>query len=338
MKPSASVLFALFAVFGTVIYLVHLVAVPAPRSAPEVNTVDLQGAVELQGASGRAPGASDAAGIPRFAMRPPIFDLGQGGASHGNAGQAGAAAATVVANITYHNGPVMTNGVNVYLIWYGNWTSNTATTIIPDFFNTLGGSPYWNINTGYYSGTTTKTYVKSTVTLMNQSSVAYPYGTALSDAQILQIVKNYVGTSAPDPNALYFVLTSADVTATSGFCTSYCGWHTHATVNGVDMKYSFVGNAARCIASCAAQSTGPNGNAGADGMISVLAHELEETATDPDLNAWYDSAGAENGDKCAWTFGTVSTAPNGAKYNVALGARKFLIQQNWKITQACGMS
>ena len=39
---------------------------------------------------------------------------------------------------------------------------------------------------------------------------------------------------------------------------------------------------------------------------------LEETATDPDLNAWYDRRGYENADKCAWTFGTtytVATAP-----------------------------
>jgi len=39
-------------------------------------------------------------------------------------------------------------------------------------------------------------------------------------------------------------------------------------------------------------------------MVSVMAHELEETISDPNLNAWYDSTGAENADKCAWTFGT----------------------------------
>ena len=39
-------------------------------------------------------------------------------------------------------------------------------------------------------------------------------------------------------------------------------------------------------------------------MVSVIAHELEEAATDPDLNAWYDNRGYENADKCAWTFGT----------------------------------
>ena len=63
-------------------------------------------------------------------------------------------------------------------------------------------------------------------------------------------------------------------------------------------------------------------------MASIIAHELEEAVTDPHLNAWYDSRGAENADKCAWTFGTTYTA-NGASANMKLGARDYLIQQNW---------
>jgi hypothetical protein len=67
-------------------------------------------------------------------------------------------------------------------------------------------------------------------------------------------------------------------------------------------------------------------------MASIIAHELQEAVTDPDLNAWYDRRGQENADKCAWTFGTESTAPNGSKYNVTFpnaSGRSFLIQQNW---------
>ena len=48
----------------------------------------------------------------------------------------------------------------------------------------------------------------------------------------------------------------------------------------------------------AAQTTSPNGNPGVDGMASVVAHELEETLSDPNANAWYDASGAENADKC----------------------------------------
>ena len=106
------------------------------------------------------------------------------------------------------------------------------------------------------------------------------------------------GRLPKDTNGVYFVLTSADVTASSGFCTQYCGWHTRGTISGSDIKYSFVGNPDRCPSACEAQTTGPNGNAGADGMASIIAHELEEATTDPDLNAWYDRRGQENADKC----------------------------------------
>ena len=64
-------------------------------------------------------------------------------------------------------------------------------------------------------------------------------------------------------------------------------------------------------------------------MASIIAHELEEAVTDPDLNAWYDSRGMENADKCAWTFGSVYLLPNGAYANVALGNLNYLIQRNW---------
>jgi len=147
------------------------------------------------------------------------------------------------------------------------------------------------------------------------------------------VVSKAIGSHALplDSNGVYFVLTSADVNETSGFCTQYCGWHTHGTITGTDIKFAFVGNPDRCPSACAAQDAGPNGNAGADGMASIVSHELEEAVTDPDLNAWYDRRGQENADKCAWTFGTTSTASigNGAIYNMTLGSRQFLIQQNW---------
>ena len=107
-----------------------------------------------------------------------------------------------------------------------------------------------------------------------------------------------------DSNAIYFVLTSKDVNASSGFCTQYCGWHTSGTSSKGKVRYSFVGNPDRCPSSCEEQTTSPNGNAGADGMASIIAHESEEAISDPDINAWYDSRGDENADKCAWTFGT----------------------------------
>jgi hypothetical protein len=247
------------------------------------------------------------------------------------------------ASITLHGGPVITATNNVYIIWYGSWASSTQS-ILVDFANSIGGSPYFNINQSYYNSA--NVHVPGTVTYMGATNDAYsqgPASTSLSDTQIQNIVQialnNHAFGTNPDPNGIYFVLTSADVHK-SGFGTSYCGWHTHATMSGADVKYSFVGDpSTQYPGSCGAQVTGPNGNSGADAMASVIAHELEEETTDPDLNAWYDSRGAENGDKCAWNFGTEYTAPNGAKANMKLGTRDYLIQQNWSaLTQACRLA
>ena len=138
--------------------------------------------------------------------------------------------------INYHGGPVMTSpsGNKLYYIWYGNWSGNSATTILPDFASHLGGSPYWNINTTYTDASGAA--IVNALTYGGSTTVAYPYGTSLSDAQIQAVVSNAItgGALPSDANGIYFVLTSADVTASSGFCTQYCGWHTHATIGGKD--------------------------------------------------------------------------------------------------------
>jgi hypothetical protein len=231
--------------------------------------------------------------------------------------------------IYYHGGPVMLGTVNVYYIWYGDWSGNSAIGILTDLAKNIGGSPYFNINTTYYDGAAK--HVTGSVQYVTSANDNYSLGTTLSDANIQTIVANAIGGgSLPyDSNGAYFVLTSADVAESSGFCTKYCGWHTYGTISGTNIKYAFVGNASRCPTACEAQTTSPSGNDGADAMASVIAHELEEMVTDPNLNAWYDRRGYENADKCAWTFGSVSTAANGSLYNMLLGTRQFLIQRNW---------
>ena len=231
--------------------------------------------------------------------------------------------------IQYHGGPLILGTTHIYYIWYGNWSGNTATNILTDFAQGIGGSPYFNINTTYYNGS--NVHVSNSVVLAGTATDNYSQGKTLSDSGVQAVVNNALSSGAlpRDTNGVYFVLTSADVNESSGFCTVYCGWHTYGTISGSNIKFSFVGNPDRCPSACEAQSSGPNGNAGADGMASIVAHELEEAVTDPDLNAWYDRRGAENADKCAWTFGTVYRTGNGAYANMKLGTRDFLIQQNW---------
>jgi hypothetical protein len=232
--------------------------------------------------------------------------------------------------IDWHGGPVMLGTNHLYYIWYGNWAGNTAAqAILTDLANTLGGSPYFRINTSYNDGSGTP--ISSDLSLAGSTSDSYSLGSNLTDANIASVVAAAItsGRLPRDTSGIYLVLTSSDVTATSGFCSNYCGWHSHTTVDGADIKYGFIGNPDRCPASCASGLASPNGNAGADGMASIIAHETEEAITDPDLNAWFDRRGYENADKCAWTYGTTYAAANGGVANMKLGSRDFLIQRNW---------
>ena len=248
--------------------------------------------------------------------------------------------------ITFHGGPVIGGAPNIHLIWYGNWNqangSDTpaAQTLVRDFMSGISGSNHLAINTGYTGSGSTQ--VSGVLAAPQEANVGYIKGVRakrLRDSDITNIVSTYIAShGGAQTNATYFVLTSSDVNETSGFCTQYCGWHNSGTIAGATVRYSFVGNANRCLSSCAIQSVSPNNNPGVDGMISVLVHELEEALTDPDINAWKDSAGAENADKCAWTFGqNASALPNGSFYNVSLPApslsganRNYLVQRNLK--------
>jgi len=55
-------------------------------------------------------------------------------------------------------------------------------------------------------------------------------------------------------------------------------------------------------------------------LVNVTAHEVQETISDPLLNAWFDASNAENGDKCAWSYGHSS---------VLFGTSKFKVQSQW---------
>lgn len=268
------------------------------------------------------------------AGQPEIFKIPHRINARGAGAPTAGSTGVVTPAITWHGGPVITGTVNIYYIFYGNWNQGNGSDtpagqqILRDFANNIGGSPYFNLNTTYsISGSP----ISGNVAFAGETSDAYSQGTRLRDSSILAIVNNAInsGRLPYDTNGVYFVLTSSDVNEQTGFCTKYCGWHTAATSGGRHLRYSFVGNANRCLNACAAQTVGPNGNAGVDGMVSVVAHELEEATSDPDLNAWYDSQGAENADKCAWTFGHAQyQTANGAWANMQLGTRNFLIQRN----------
>jgi hypothetical protein len=250
--------------------------------------------------------------------------------------------------INYHGGPVLkASPVPIYIIWYGNWTSgphasDSATTVnlIESFLSSssLGGSTYEAINTTYGDNSGN---VSGHLNFTKAVFDSYSRGTRFSDSGLQAIVNSHVGKDLPvDPNGVYLVLTSSDVSESSGFCSRYCGFHTHATLSGADIKYAFVGNVDRCQNACEIQTTGPNspapGVGGADGMSNVITHETEEAITDPDLNAWFDSAGNEDADKCNFKFGPTSTQSNGARFNQTFGGHNWMIQMEWENSRGGG--
>ena len=236
--------------------------------------------------------------------------------------------------IEYNGGPVMLGPHNVYFIWYGNFSGNVALTMLPDLIKGFNGSQYFNTNTTYGDATGN---IANTVAMSGQFFDNYSHGVALSNTTLAQVISAPLNTGAlpVDTNGIYFVLTSPDVSMT-GFCTSFCGFHTFGTFGASDIKVAFVGDpATQCplkpgVPSCSAQTLTPNGNEGADAMADVMAHELNEAITDPHGDAWFHvNTAGENGDLCNFNFGPTFTALNGAHANIVLSGRQFLIQQNW---------
>lgn len=277
---------------------------------------------------------------------------------------------------------VMVQPKRIRVILYGDstWAAN-ALPLINAWASGIGGSGLMGTLSGitaangYEGGAAGSTPFKNAFTFSGvslaefvaASAASYTHGAALTDALVQQIIKDAVNQSLLplDVNSVYTVLTSPDVTETSGgsaFCVQFCGYHTHFTFNSVDVKYAFVGDAStQCPTGCIVQASpgvlnSPNGNPGIDGAVSVMTHELAEAATDP-VNppgtGWWNSTGTacttppntpagcnqyqgyENGDMCNFTFGGVSgSAP--AFYNQTWGGKNWLIQEMWRLdTKTC---
>jgi hypothetical protein len=75
--------------------------------------------------------------------------------------------------------------------------------------------------------------------------------------------------------------------------------------------------------------TSPNGD-DADATINTISHEHNEAITDPWGDAWLNAAGdGENGDICAWDFGTALGGAPGSQYNQVINGDHYWIQQEY---------
>src|SRR5262245_10652757 len=100
----------------------------------------------------------------------------------------------------------------------------------------------------------------------------------------------------------------------------FCAWHSAGYCNGTPVQFAFFFNLDG-DPGCDPQDTSGLHSQGLAALANVSGHELSEARTDPRLNAWYDSSGQENADKCAWSFGTpLLTFSNNSQWK---------IQGNW---------
>jgi hypothetical protein len=115
---------------------------------------------------------------------------------------------------------------------------------------------------------------------------------------------------------------------------AYCAYHSMAPSGMVyaNMPYPIYASPVGFTCSSDARFPDvqtPNGNADGDTEVSPTSHEIMESITDPDTNTgWYDSSGFENGDECAYVFGSVQGQPGGF-YNQVIGGHHYLTQEEF---------
>ncbi|CAF3553354.1 unnamed protein product, partial [Rotaria socialis] len=269
------------------------------------------------------------------------------------------AAAATPSNITYRfyghsGGYALTGTTKVYVVYYGTWSS-TQINIISVLISNLGNSSWFNIEKTYYSqltDTSPKVSVSGSLVLGGSWTLSSSaFGTALTGNTIPSAFAYYVSVGAlpNDKGGIYLWLSSPEISESStvvggSFLTDYCGYHYRFSVGNTFYVYGFIGNPKKyigrgCDPYTINPSISPNGDLGVDAMASVISHEVVEAMSNPFSNAWGDSNGNENADKCAWDFGTYYAAPNKGKYNIYIGGKYYLIQRNWNAkTQACAQS
>jgi hypothetical protein len=216
-------------------------------------------------------------------------------------------------NLIYHGGQIMTSAAVTAIYWGTSWGSSSFSgdkvSGLDTFYGGISKSKYIGTNTEYAGS---NGQVGNTVTYGGHLVDTSPGPTrAPSTSDVLAEVSKEITT--PVANGYYPVY----VDLPRGHA-GYCAWHSAGSIGAVPVQFAFFFNLDG-DAGCNPGSSGAGHSEGLDALANVSGHELSEALTDPRLDAWYDSSGAENADKCAWTF-------NGTE---SFGGTSWLIQGNW---------
>jgi len=197
------------------------------------------------------------------------------------------------ANMTWHNGDIMNSAAAEAIFWGTSWGSpGDKISGMDTWYTGFGNSNYSKTNTEY-TGTNGK--VGTSVSYLGHAVDTTPATGGQRVAPILAEVCKVVGNTAVS-NGYYAVYTDLP----RGHA-GYCAWHSYGTCGSTPVQIAFfwkLDGDAGCDPQCSVATH----SQGLAAIANVSGHELSEAMTDPRNGGWYDSSGAENGDKCAWTF------------------------------------
>lgn len=215
--------------------------------------------------------------------------------------------------MTNHGGNIMTQVMPVQIIFWGPSWGNAN--FVGDKFTGLA-SFYTGINDSNYANTcseysdSSRDVLEPWITYNGKQLVDTSTATGgSSTGPILAEVCKMI--TAPTANGYYPVY--VDIPRRHA---GYCAWHSAGSCKGVPVQFAFFFNLDGDPGCDPADTSGLHSQ-GLAALANVSGHEISESRTDPRLNAWYDSSGNENGDKCAWTFGApLLTFSDGSQWKV----------------------
>jgi hypothetical protein len=255
----------------------------------------------------------------------------------------------------YHSGgSVMTTNSTYAIYWDPAGSLNpTYRTLIDGFLGDVAADSgktsnvYWSDTQYYQSIGGATSYVKYASTFAGSVVDTQPFPTSgnctdtvaqtsvcLTDvqlqAEIARVISTTPGWSA-GPTRLFFIFTPKGVGSCydSSNCafSQFCAYHSHFGSGSTVTLYANQPYTDTVPANCDVGQH-PNGSE-ADPTINVVSHEHNEAITDALGNAWYDLAGYENGDKCAWNFGAALGGGAGAQYNQMINGHTYYLQQEY---------
>jgi hypothetical protein len=260
-----------------------------------------------------------------------------------------AGGASGLGKLRYHSGPVMHTNQTYAIYWVpaGYSVSSDYRSLIDRFLGDVAAD----------SGKTSNVYSSDTQYTDSGGKAAYsstfggsvidtnPYPASgctdkvtqttvcLSDAQIQAEVKRVAAAQGwgNGPTKLFFMFTAKNVgscaDASSCAFSQYCAYHSWIGSGSTETLYANQPYTDTVPSACDA-APHPNGSE-ADPTINVVSHEHNEAVTDPNGNAWYDLLGYENGDKCAWNFGTSIGSTSSGAYNQLINGHPYMLQQEY---------